>query len=151
MLYFDTCFLVPLVLAEATSELIAEFLDGLPADELELAVSHWTLVEFASLLAREVRMAGIDAVAAREANSRFKAMVNESFTVLLPSREDFDRARNWLGRFDTGLKAGDALHLAIAANHGADAIYSLDKTLINAGETLGLPASMGIRIPADCD
>ena len=59
-------------------------------------------------------------------------MVNESFVVLLPNRNDFDRARHWLGRFDTGLRAGDALHLAIAKNRRADAVHTLDKPMIAA-------------------
>ena len=140
MRYFDTSFLVPLILPEATSELVTDFLEGLPADAL--AVSHWTRVEFASLLAREVRMGGLDA-AAREAASRFETLVADSFVILLPNRDDFDLARDWLGRYDTGLRAADALHLAIAGNRGADAIYSLDKLMIAAGKTLDLPASAG--------
>jgi hypothetical protein len=42
------------------------------------------------------------------------------------------------------LRAGDALHLAIAGGRGAETIYSLDKTLIKAGTTLGLPMGEGI-------
>lgn len=141
MRYFDTSFLAPLILPEATSEPVADFLDGLPADAL--AISHWTRVEFASLLAREVRMGGLDAVSAREAASRFETMVAESFVVLLPNRDDFDLARDWLGHYETGLRAADALHLAIAGNRNADAIYSLDKLMIAAGKTLNLPASAG--------
>ena len=141
MRYFDTSFLVPLILPEATSELIADFFQSLPPDDL--AVSHWTRVEFASLLAREVRMGGQDPSAARAAGSRFEKMLAESFAVLQPNPDDFDQARDWFGRFETGLRAGDALHLAIAGNRGADTIYSLDKLMIVAGRMLGLPASAG--------
>jgi predicted nucleic acid-binding protein len=45
-----------------------------------------------------------------------------------------------------GLRAGDALHLAIARNRRADTIYSLDKTMLKAGRGLGLPLSSGIRL-----
>ena len=117
---FDTSFLVPLVLPEATSEPITGFFEELPADAL--AVSHWTRVEFASLLAREVRMGGLEAAVAREAGSRFETVIEESLVVLLPNRADFDRAREWLSRFEAGLRAGDALHLAIASSRGAEAI-----------------------------
>ena len=145
MRYFDTSFLVPLILPEATSEPIAGFFENLPADDL--AVSHWTRVEFASLLAREVRMGNLDASAAHAAGSRFETMIKESFVILLPNRDDFDQARDWLGLFETSLRAGDTLHLAIARNHGADAIYSLDKLMIAAGKKLGLPASTGLLLP----
>ncbi len=67
--------------------------------------------------------------------------------VLLPDRDGFDRARVWLSRFETGLRAGDALQLAIANNRGAAAIQCLDKVMITAGMTLGLPGSTGIVLP----
>ena len=49
MLYFATSFLAPLILNELTSTAVEQFMAGLPAGEL--AVSHWTRVEFSSLLA----------------------------------------------------------------------------------------------------
>ena len=39
--------------------------------------------------------------------------------------------------------AGGALHLAIASNRGAT-IYGLDKVMIKAGKTLGVPESAGV-------
>ena len=145
MRYFDTSFLVPLILPEETSDPIAEFFEELPTEDL--AVSHWTRVEFSSLLGREVRMGGLSAEAAREADRRFETMISESFAVLLPDGDDFKLAREYLGHFETGLRAGDALHLAIARNHGAHAIFTLDKTLLKAGQRLGVSASTGIPIP----
>jgi predicted nucleic acid-binding protein len=146
MLYFDTSFLVPLVLPEATSDRIAKFIQGLSAGQP--TISHWTRVEFASLLAREVRMGGLDGRAARDADDRFEAVVAESFVVLLPDAGDFDLAREYVAHFETGLRAGDALHLAIAKNNRATAIYSLDRTMLKAGKRLGLPVSAGIRTGA---
>ena len=144
MHYFDTSFLVPLILPEETSDPIARFFADLAGENL--AVSHWTRVEFSSLLAREVRMGGLSAEAAREADARFEAMVDESFAVLLPSGEDFNLTKEYLGCFETKLRAGDALHLAIATNRGAEAIYSLDKVLLDAGKRLGVPMSEGIAL-----
>ncbi len=62
MLYFDTSFLAPLILPEATSDSISAFVRALPASQF--TISHWTRVEFSSLIAREVRMGGLDAQAA---------------------------------------------------------------------------------------
>ena len=59
--------------------------------------------------------------------------------MLFPGGDDFAVARRYLQRLETGLRAPDALHLAIAANRGAKTIYSLDKKLIAAGRILGLP------------
>jgi uncharacterized protein len=143
VLYFDTSFLAPLILPEATSDKIAAFVRRLPAEEF--AISHWTRVEFSSLIAREVRMDGLEVQAATQADARFEAMVEESFSVLLPNADDFALAKRYLGRCETGLRAGDALHLAVANNHRAAAIYSLDKILLKAGKILDLPVKVGIR------
>ena len=92
MLYFDTSFLVPLVLREGLSEEVEDFLKKLPAEEL--AVSHWTCVEFSSLLARNVRMRITTAAKALEADKEFDDLVRRSFLVIAPSVEDFDQSRN---------------------------------------------------------
>ena len=81
---------------------------------------------------------------ARVANALFEDVVRSSFSVLLPSSEDYDQAKRYLLNFNTGLRAGDALHLAIAGNHYATAIYTLDKEMQRAGKVLGLPVSAGI-------
>lgn len=144
MHYFDTSFLVPLFLPEATSDKIVTFIRELLVGQL--AVSHWTRVEFSSLLAREVRMGGLSAEAAAQADARFESMVDESFAVLLPNGDDFNLAKEYLSHHETGLRAGDALHLAIAKNHRAEAIYSLDKTLLKAGKNLGVATNLGIVV-----
>ncbi len=144
MYYFDTSFLAPLILQEPTSIKVERFMTRLPAGEL--VISHWTRVEFSSLLAREVRMGSLDRQAARDADAQFETVVTESFVVLLPNADDFSLANAYLGNYETGLRAGDALHLAVARNHGAKTIYSLDKTLLKAGTLLGVPASAGIGL-----
>ena len=145
MYYFDTSFLVPLILPEATSDPIARFFADLAGENL--AVSHWIRVEFSSLLAREVRMGGLSGEAAREADARFETMVDESFAVLLPNGDDYNLAKVYLSRFETKLRAGDSLHLAIASNRRAETVYSLDKILLKAGQILGVSVSEGIALP----
>jgi hypothetical protein len=68
-------------------------------------------------------------------------MVNDSFALLLPRADDYELARRYLQEYRTGLRAGDAFHLAIASNNRASAIYSLDKKLCNAGRILKLPVT----------
>jgi uncharacterized protein len=143
VLYFDTSFLTPLFLTEATSETIGGFFRDPPGGEL--AISQWTAVEFSSVIARRMRMGGLDREGAARADARFTELVERSFIVLLPSRDDFTLARQYLRRFETGLRAGDALHLAIASNSSATTIYSLDKAFVSAGKSLNLPTSPGIR------
>jgi uncharacterized protein len=143
VIYFDTSFVAPLVLPEPTSHSVTAFVRTLPSDEL--AVSHWTVVEFSSLIARKVRMGELDAEGAARADARFEAAVDESFAVLLPNLNDFVLAKRYLGKFESGLRAPDALHLAIASNRDVTAFYTLDNRLIAAGGLFELPVSKGIR------
>lgn len=141
-LYFDTSFLTPLIREEAASDAIRAFMAGLPAGAA--SVSDWTKVEFASVLAREVRMGGATIEVARAAQARFDWLIGHSFKVLPCATADFALAARYLGRFLTPLRGGDALHLAIAANNHVSMVYSLDKGLLKAGRAFGLPMSAGI-------
>ena len=78
-----------------------------------------------------------------EFDERFETMARESFVVLLPNSDYFERAKNCFERIETGLKAGGVSHLAVAGNRGVDAI-SLDKRVVAVGRTLGVPTSAGI-------
>ncbi len=137
MLYFDTSILVPLVVPEATTGAVAALVRQ--NADARFATSHWAKVEFASMVAREVRMGKMGANGGSRVKSEFESVLELSFVVLLPNAEDFSLATRFLMRFETGLRAGDALHLAIASNQKAEAIYSLDTTMIKAGAELGLP------------
>ena len=144
MLYFDTSFLAPLILEESTSTKIEAFFAKLPAGEFY--VSHWTRVEFASLIAREVRMGGLAESDALLAIAQFDELVTESFQVLAPAVADYELAKAYIQHFATKLRAGDALHLAIASNHGAKTLYTLDGGLLNAAKLLKVHASRGIKV-----
>lgn len=143
MLYFDTSFLAPLILQEATSEKIEAFFAKLPAGQLY--VSHWTRVEFASLIAREVRMGGLAERDALLVIGQFDEMVADSFQVLAPGVTDYEQAKSYIQHFATKLRAGDALHLAIASNNGAKMLYTLDEGLLNAAKLMKVHASRGIK------
>lgn len=143
MLYFDTSFVVPLLRPERNSIEVSAFFSELKSETP--AISQWTRVEVFSALAREVRVSALSVEDANEAIVQFDDMVRRAFTMLLADQPDFETAAHYVGRFETGLRAGDALHLAIAANRSASAIYTLDKGLVSAGKILGLPVKSGIR------
>lgn len=144
MRYFDTSFLAPLILEEATSTKIEAFFAKLPVGELY--VSHWTRVEFASLIAREVRMGGLAEADALLAIAQFDELVTDSFQIVTPGIADYELAKAYIQHFATKLRAGDALHLAIASNHGAQTFYTLDEGLLNAAKLMKVRASRGIKI-----
>lgn len=136
--YLDTSFLAPFYLPESTSSYIEAFLGR--ASLGALAISYWTNVEFASLLARDVRMGNMQVETALRVQERFLQDA-EFYRVLSPVSEDFQEAmRLLLPRTDLGLRGPDALHLAIAKRRGL-VLYTLDKPLLRAAEALSVPAS----------
>jgi len=143
MFYFDTSFLIPLLLPEETSDRIEQFFHQLPVGA-ELMISQWTRVEFASVLSRLVRMGELKKDSALLCKDRLSTLLAENFQVVLPGGVDFDLCWKILARFDNNLRAGDALHLAIAANLAVKTIFTLDSGMLKDGELLGLPVSRGI-------
>ena len=61
--------------------------------------------------------------------------------MLALSRLDFRTAARFADQHTTGLRSGDALHLAVAANHGVR-INALDRGLVRAAEALGVSATL---------
>ncbi len=145
MLYFDTSILTPLVLPEATGAAVEAFMRNVAADEW--STSQWALVEFASLAAKHVRLGNMRDDEARDAVTRFDGLLASSFKLFLPSVEDFTLAKRYLGHFETGLRGGDALHLAIAVSNGARVVYTLDKPMLKACRMLKIDGRAGIDWP----
>ena len=143
MRYFDTSFLMPIFVGEASSARIERILSQQPVGQA--AVSEWTRVEFSSAIARQVRVGGVDDKEAKAIETAFETYIENSFGVITPAAADYDLAKSFIRRYETGLRAGDALHLAIASNHRAEAIYSLDRGMLRAGRALGLPMEGGGR------
>lgn len=142
MIYFDTSFLAPLVRQETTSEAVEQFFARGP--QPQLWTSHWTRVEFCSGVARDVRMKALTPDEAAIAISDFESKLSSAFYFLSIGTLDCELARDFLQHYEAGLRAGDALHLAIAKNNNAETIYTLDARMLRAGLLLGLPVSRGI-------
>jgi len=144
MIYCDTSMVAPLVLHEAASDAVESFVQRLPPGEM--AVSHWVCVEFASLIARRVRLKELTRRQAKDTHREFEQMLEESFEVIPPRAEDFNLAATMLQNYESGLRAGDALHLAIARNRNAARFLTLDKALIRAAARFKIQADSGIRL-----
>ena len=82
---------------------------------------------------------GLDQRAA--ALAMFNKLVTESFTVLPVTGGHFRAAAKFLDQHTLGLRAGDALHLATASEHGAT-VHTLDQRLAEAGPVLGVPTQL---------
>ena len=143
MNYLDTSFLTPLFREEPVSGRVGRFLAGQPPGSL--AISQWTRVEFASVMARDVRMQSIDDAMARRLINEFDTLAAESLHVLIPAAADFDLAQTFIVEFSTRLRGPDALHLAIARNNDVDSILTLDDGLLFAARKLKITTRRGIR------
>ena len=143
MIYLDTSFLAPLVVAEESSDQVEATLARLPPGSV--ATSLWTLVEFSSLISRRVRMLDLSAAQAAKVRTRFRQLIDTACVLLVPGAADFSVAAELLEKHRTGLRGGDALHLAIARNQGAADLYTLDEKLIRAARLLRIPARNALR------
>jgi predicted nucleic acid-binding protein len=134
MLYLDTSVLVPLFLPEPESDRMQRWIERQAAGLL--CISEWTLTEFASALGLKVRTKQLRPDQALNAQKLLEGLAVQSFRVHIPTRADYVQAAVFLGERALGLRAGDALHLAIAYNEAAGAVYSLDRLFVAAGRKL---------------
>jgi uncharacterized protein len=71
----------------------------------------------------------------------FKRLAAESLTLLGVDRTQFRAAARYADQHALRLRAGDALHLAVASEHGAT-VCTLDQQLAEAGPALGVPTHL---------
>jgi predicted nucleic acid-binding protein len=68
-----------------------------------------------------------------------KRFATAQLAIIPPEKTDFHRAAELCDQWQTGLRAGDALHVAIAERHGLT-VCTLDQIMFDAAKTLGLVA-----------
>jgi predicted nucleic acid-binding protein len=137
MIYVDTSALVPVFIREPKSEAVMAWLES---SGERLAISEWSLVEFASAAAIKVRTGRVAASLVKQATARVREFARKHCTVAVPGREEFRRAAELAADETLKLRAGDALHLAIAASLSAKGILCLDDAMIESARSLGMNA-----------
>lgn len=104
-----------------------------------LAISEWVRTEFSSALSIKLRSGTIGAGHRADALAMFARVSAESFTVLPVAGPQFRAAARFADQFALGIRAGDALHLAICADHGAT-LCTLDRRMAESGPAVGVRA-----------
>ena len=135
MIYVDTSALVPVFIREPKSEAVIGWIES---SGERLAISEWSLVEFAAAAAIKVRTSQTAVNLAKQAMARVHEFAQKHFTIAVPGREEFRRASELAGNDTLKLRAGDALHLAIAASLSAQGILCLDDAMIESARSLGM-------------
>ncbi|MGY6555452.1 MAG: type II toxin-antitoxin system VapC family toxin [Wenzhouxiangella sp.] len=137
--YLDTSVLVAALGNERHTEQTQGWLAAQAATDL--FVSDWGITEFSSALALKLRTGQIEAEHRAECLATFARLLENSLTILTVSSRDFRAAARLADHAEYGLRAGDALHLAVCAARGMRLI-TLDQALARAATALAVPARL---------
>ncbi len=103
--------------------------------------SAFAIAELACVFSRQIRERRMTAAQAAIWRRRFREDLREGVWVLFPVSEHLlDRAEAMIGGLppEVYLRAGDAIHLTTAHEHGFDEIWSNDRRLLSAATHFGM-------------
>jgi predicted nucleic acid-binding protein len=134
--YLDSSALVAFVCNEPTAPALKRWLTGL-GDE-SLCSSDWCVPEVASAVALKVRTGQLAEAQADAAWAAFGEACDGLLQLLPLEAADCSLAAQMCRVHQSGLRAGDALHLAVALRSQCDALLAFDHDLNRNAQAGGL-------------
>ncbi len=135
MVYLDTSVAFPIFVPEDNSERVVAWLDG--CDD-PLIASAWIVTEFSSALALNQRQGKIHEDQAADIWQEFLVFCQEGLRLVRITPEDFEVAARSIRVYQSGLRAGDALHLAVALMLGVSGLATADAVLGRVAASKGV-------------
>jgi uncharacterized protein len=134
--YLDTSVVIPLYIKEATSTDCQTFIN---THKGQLALSQWTMVEVYSGFCLLKRTGVLQASNITLITTTLEQQAKLYFSVLDVQASDFLTAKAYLAHntFALNLRAGDALHIAVAQNRSLDLVTS-DSNMVKAAKAFGV-------------
>ena len=136
MNYLDTSVVIALLTREVHSERAETWLAL--QDQATLCISPWVITEVSSALSIKVRSGILTPALRASILARWHRSIAENFASLPIRSGHFETAATFADRYETRLRAGDALHLAIASDTGC-AIATFDRVMAAAAPLVGVP------------
>jgi predicted nucleic acid-binding protein len=133
--YLDTSVVVSALSNEERTVAVQDWLAAQAPGTLQ--ISEWVITEFSSAMALKLRTGQFEPQHRAECLAEFAQLVEESLFVLPVTSNDFRAAARYVDRPESGLRAGDALHLAVCAHRGTR-LVTLDKTLATVATNIGV-------------
>lgn len=135
MIYVDTSVLVALFTNEATASRIVHWYAN---ESRPLASGDWCMTEFASALALKERTGQLSCEQCDVAWQVFSEFCTGGLRLLALDREVYSSAAQLIRESRKGLRAGDALHLALALHVAAETFFTLDTRLAASAQQSGI-------------
>lgn len=134
--YLDTSVAVAALTPEEATARVQDWLDE--REPGELAASAWVLVEFSSALSIKLRRGDLTLEQRRLVETEWRQLAASSLSLIKIHHGHFDLAARLAEHHELGLRAGDALHLAIAWLSDCR-LVTLDEKLAKAASALQVP------------
>ncbi|MDP1913810.1 type II toxin-antitoxin system VapC family toxin [Brevundimonas sp.] len=133
--YLDSSLLVAAVSKEIASPDVQLWFATQPAGRL--CTSTWAITEVSSALAMKRRAGRINEDERQISLETIDKLIDEILVMHSVQEHHFDMAARIADRIETKLRAGDALHMAVAQSLNAR-VCTLDRTFAEAGDIVGV-------------